>query len=221
VRIGAGQAPAEHPAETLMIWTPGRAQIYGHPERPYNHTWIHCDGVFVRALLRRSRLPRNQPFSLRDPALMERHLLAIHEEIVRRAAPDPVIVRNLLENWLRETARTLQASAEAPGPPAALLAVRRLLELEYGQSFTLRELANRAHLSVPHFCAQFKRWFGVPAIDYLIRQRMHRAADLLGDRNLGVTEVGRRVGYEDLFYFSKLFKKHFGVSPRSFRRGGR
>lgn len=217
VRVGGKDKPAQQSGNTLMIWTPGQWQYYGDETNPYVHTWIHCDGRFIRSLLRTTRLPCGRPFAVPDPAIMERHLLAMHEELTRHARPDVVIVKNLLENWLRETARLISRKEEAPGIPMPFLAVRHFIESEYAQAISLPDLAKRAHLSVPHFCAEFKRHFGAPAIDYLIRQRMHQAAYLLKDRNLRVKEVARRVGYEDLYYFSRLFRKHYGVSPRAFR----
>ncbi|MCX7934031.1 MAG: AraC family transcriptional regulator, partial [Planctomycetota bacterium] len=176
-----------------------------------------CDGIFVRRLLRRSGLPCNRPFTVADPLTMERHLLAIYEEITRHTAPDGVIVRNLLENWLRETARHLRAPAAFSIPPG-LLAVRHLMETEYEKPFNLAELAAQACMSIPHFCSSFKRYFGSPAIDYLIQQRLRRAAVLLQESDLKVQQVAQRVGYNDLYHFSKLFKKHYGVSPRRFAR---
>lgn len=55
-------------------------------------------------------------------------------------------------------------------------------------------------------------------MEYAIRRRLHHAAYLLHDVNLLVTKIGRAVGYEDLFHFSKLFKKAHGMAPRDFRR---
>ena len=218
VWIGGKGAPARQPCSSMMIWSPGEWQYYGDQDKPYTHTWLHCDGRFIRSILRDTRLPCNQPFVVSDPAIMERHLLAMHEELTQHARPDGVIVRNLLENWLRSTARlAFRKEPQATDIPAPFLAIRHLIESEYAQAITLPELAERVHLSVPHFCAEFKRHFGTSAIDYLIRQRMHQSSYLLRDRNLRVAEVARRVGYEDLYYFSRLFRKHFGVSPRKFR----
>lgn len=218
VWVAAEGTPLRHPRNTLMIWTPGKRQHYGDPERPYNHTWIHCDGRIIGSLLASTGLPRNEPFVVPDPAEMERCLLAVHEELTRHARPDPIIVRNLLENWLRETARAISRDKdEQDRIPPSFLAVRRYIESEYAEPIRLPDLAKRANLSVPHFCAEFKRLFGAPAIDYLIRQRMHQAGYLLKDRNLRIKEVARRVGYEDLYYFSRLFRKHYGASPRQFR----
>lgn len=217
VTVGVAGKPVGQPRNTMMIWSPGQGHYYGNRTRPFTHTWIHCDGMFIGSLLRKSRLPCNRPFVVPDPAAMERNLLAIYEELTLHACPDVVIVRNFLENWLRETARMVNQRDEAPGIPAPFLALRHFIESEYERSMKLPELAKRVNLSVPHFCKEFKRYFGASAKDYLIRQRMHQAAYLVKDRNLRVSEVAQRVGYDDLYYFSRLFRKHYGVSPRGFR----
>lgn len=220
ITVGVGGEPLGQPRNTMMIWTPGEGHYYGDGRRPFTHTWIHCDGTFIRSLLRRTRLPRNRPFVVPDPAVMERGLLAIHEELTLHARPDGVIIRNNLENWLRETARMVSRQVEPVGIPAQFLALRHFIESEYERPMKLPELAARVGLSVPHFCVEFKRHFGTSAKDYLIRQRLHQAAYLMKDRNLRVSEVARRVGYDDLYHFSRLFRKHYGVSPRGFRAKG-
>lgn len=218
VWVAAEGKPTPQPRNTLMIWTPGTRQYYGDREHPYNHTWIHCDGRLVTSLLGATGLPRNDPFVVPDPTVMERCLLAVHEELTRHARPDATIVRNLLENWLRDLARSVTPDKDVKDDiPAPFLALRRFIESEYAAPIRLPDLAQRVNLSVPHFCAEFKRHFGTPAIDYLIRQRMHQAAYLLKDRNLRIKEVAFRVGYVDIYYFSRLFRKHYGVSPRAFR----
>jgi AraC family transcriptional regulator, arabinose operon regulatory protein len=220
VAIGAGGKPAACKLETLMLWTPDRPQYYGNLKAPFDHTWIHCDGSFVRAQLARLRLPCNRPFLLTDIMPTERDFLMLHEELTHRAGPDLVIVENILQNWFHEIARQLKQPA-APGqtPPLALLAVKHRLESEYEKPAHLADLAEKACMSVPHFCALFKKHFGTSAIDYQIRVRMQQAVYWLKDRNLTIGEVASRVGYDDIFYFSKLFKKHYGVSPRAMRTG--
>lgn len=223
VAIGAGRGASPQTGETQMIWTPGRAQFYGNRQHPYIHTWIHCAGGYVRSLVRACRLPCNRPFPLPDPAVMERHLLALHSELTNQSRPDVVIVKNLMQNWLRETARLIQAAPPTtPACPLPLLKVRHFIESEYDTAITLTQLAALAHLSVPQLCAEFKKHFKTPPIAYLIRQRMHQAVYFLRDHNLKIADVARKVGYADLFYFSKLFKKYYGASPRAFsnRRAG-
>ncbi|MDD5704418.1 MAG: helix-turn-helix transcriptional regulator [Kiritimatiellae bacterium] len=216
VRIGAGATPRLYPPYQLMIWPTGQPQYYGNRERPYNHTWIHAKGSELSRWLRQTRLAVGAPFTVADPAAMERALLAVYAEMTEEPEPDATIVGNLIENWLRQTARARRQPVKAR-PPRVFLEARRRLETACAEPIRLAELARHAGLSASHFCVRFRQWFGASPIDYLIRHRLHQAAYLLQDRNLSVKEVAARVGYGDLFYFSKLFKKHYGVSPRGYR----
>jgi len=220
VRVGCGGEPELQPPGTLMVWTPGKTHYYGNREQGFNHTWMHCDGTFVRVLLRRNRIPLNTPVRLADPSELERSLLEIHEEVTRHASPERMIVRNLLENCVINLARTLRDKDIAAVVPVPLLATRHYIETEHARPLALPELAARTGLSLSHFCAGFKKHFGAAPIEYLINHRMHRAAYLLRDQDVTISEAGQRVGYDDLYHFSKLFKKHFGMSPRHWRTQG-
>jgi hypothetical protein len=72
VWVAAEGNPARQKRNTLMIWTPGTRQYYGNGEHPFNHTWLHGDGRGIASLLEANGLPRNEPFVVPDPAVMER-----------------------------------------------------------------------------------------------------------------------------------------------------
>jgi AraC-like DNA-binding protein len=48
---------------------------------------------------------------------------------------------------------------------------------------------------------------------------MHEAAYLLRDEHLSITEIAQQLGYTDLYYFSRQFRKYYGLSPRQMRNG--
>jgi AraC-like DNA-binding protein len=217
VIIGSGGSTQACPRDTLMIWTPADGHRYGNPKRRWHHSWMHCDGRMVERFLAAERVPRGAPIRLADASFVDRYLLAIHTELSTRRRPDMVIVRNHVHSWIREIARAARGGEGGPGIPQSFLELRLYLETHYREPQRLSELAARMHLSVPHLCSEFKKHFGVPVIDYVIRRRMREAAYLLHDRNLNVTQIARRVGYDDIFHFSKLFKKHYGRSPRNVR----
>ncbi|HSI83232.1 MAG: helix-turn-helix domain-containing protein [Candidatus Methylacidiphilales bacterium] len=209
-----------HTSETMMIWPAGKAQYYGNPNAPYCHTWIHCEGRRVTRLLRTAGLPILTPFPVPRPSIFQQCIVDIHHELVAYANPDSAITGNLLENALRNLARssiTTSSNSQSTRIPENLLAVRRLIASSPDRILDLREMAAMAGMSVSHFCYRFKQSFGVPPVECLIHQRMHYAAHLLGNRNLTIAEVGSMTGYEDPFQFSKIFKKHMSVSPRAYR----
>ncbi len=216
--VGITQETQPIASNTLMIWEPGVPQCYGCMTGKWSHSWLHVSGKRVDTLLRSLRIPRNRPAMLHDVGEVERSLMAMHEEIVTQAKPDHRILANLMENWMRHVARATRPNANQSAVPEHFLAIKRRLETQYDQPVQLADLAEEANLSIAHFCAMFKLYFHRPAKEFVIDLRLNRAADLLGDHNLRVGEIAKRVGYEDVYHFSKLFKKRYGRSPRAYRQ---
>jgi AraC-like DNA-binding protein len=81
-------------------------------------------------------------------------------------------------------------------------------------------LAAQAHVSLSHYFALFKQQTGCTPIDYFIQLRMQRACELLQQTSLSVKEVAAALGYEDPFYFSRVFKLVNLVAPSHFRVNG-
>jgi AraC-like DNA-binding protein len=215
VAIKGGQT--ELPPNSLMLWTPGMPQSYGHPRKAWNHAWMAFDGTDARRILRHAALAPGQPRS-GDSSAVEFYLNGMYREMSDRALPDSRILANLFENWMREINRQASAPAETRPVPQDFRALRRYLHERFDQPMTLDELAERMHVSRWHLCRAFKRHFGQTPMECLQAVRMQHAALFLRDVNLSVQEVARRSGYEDLFHFSKQFKKHYGVSPRAMRK---
>jgi len=87
----------------------------------------------------------------------------------------------------------------------------------YAGEITLQQLADHVHMSKNYFCLQFKHHTGYNFIDYLIRLRIGKAKELIGDPGLKIYEVAEKAGFNDVKYFSKLFKKTTGSSPIEYR----
>jgi len=207
------------PANSLIIWDPRHGHYYGNPSVDWNHSWIHCDGRWIGEILAESGIPLNIPFPQPSSEVIERYLLAIYQELALFPVPDAVIVRNALHSWVREISRALAETNGKPAVPEAFVEARQYIIEHFHEHITLQELSEITHLSVPHFCNRFKQYFGVPAIEYLIQLRMQHAVYLLRDRGLSITEIACRVGYQDLYQFSKLFKKYHQICPRLKRQG--
>jgi AraC-like DNA-binding protein len=78
-------------------------------------------------------------------------------------------------------------------------------------------LAAQANISASHFFVLFKRQTGCAPIDCFIRLRMQHACRLLDETVLSVKEVAATLGYDDPFYFSRIFKSVNHVAPREYR----
>jgi AraC-like DNA-binding protein len=80
------------------------------------------------------------------------------------------------------------------------------------------EMARRVGLSPDYFSRAFRRTFGTSPRTWLLRERIRHAANQLVDTTRSVKEVAFRLGYGDVYLFSRQFKQVMGLSPRSFRR---
>jgi len=85
------------------------------------------------------------------------------------------------------------------------------------QRLEVATLAALARVSPSHFFALFKRRTGCPPIDYFIRLRMQHARELLDAGSLHVKDVAEALGYEDPFYFSRVFKAVNRIPPSRYR----
>lgn len=214
--ISASNSEKLYPPNSLMIWSKGSRQYYGNKKMKWSHSWVHCDGKQIERHLKKEKLPFNKPLMNINPAVVEKYLLDLHNEL-HNEYPDPLIVTNLFHCFFREISRMTSFKGRRAAP-AEMLKIRWRLETSFREKITLSKLAREAGISVPHLCSQFKKYFGVPPVEYLLSLRMKHASYLLSDINLRVNEVAAEVGYEDIFYFSRLFKKRIGLSPIAFRK---
>lgn len=95
------------------------------------------------------------------------------------------------------------------------------LEQNAAQPVGLEDAARHAGLSPFHFLRVFRRVTGVTPHQYLLRRRLARAAKLLAEEALPITEVALESGFADLSNFVRTFGRVAGVSPKRFRRAAR
>ena len=86
------------------------------------------------------------------------------------------------------------------------------VEDNIGETFSLDALSKRAGLNPKYFCRVFKESTGKTPIDYINHLKTDHAC-LLISQGASVTEAAIQSGFSDMCYFSKVFKKHRGVSP--------
>jgi AraC family transcriptional regulator, transcriptional activator for feuABC-ybbA operon len=85
------------------------------------------------------------------------------------------------------------------------------------QPIKISTLGDITRLSQSRFFELFKGATGDTPLNWFIKARMQWAGELLLKSNLQIKEVAGLVGYEDQFYFSRLFKSVHGIAPRMYR----
>lgn len=93
------------------------------------------------------------------------------------------------------------------------------IKSEYSDMITLDSIADRIHVSRNECCRCFKRVLGTTPVEYLIRIRIYEAARVLYKDPLSVNsiaEIGLNVGFNNISYFNKMFKRYFECTPSEF-----
>ncbi len=91
------------------------------------------------------------------------------------------------------------------------------IEKNYGNKFSVDEVASTVGISPRHFKRRFKSATGKTPIVYLQLLRIENAKRLLERTRKTINEITWKVGYEDINSFRRLFSKHTGMSPKNYR----
>lgn len=129
------------------------------------------------------------------------------------------ILGNLARVFAYLLRRGVASEREKPG--AAVIRYYKVIEPalrkirdEYQSSFTVDDLAELCYTSKYHFCRIFKLSTGATPIQYLNKYRLKIAHEMLKDGNMRIGDVARDCGFDSVSYFSKIYKKFFGYSPK-------
>lgn len=95
---------------------------------------------------------------------------------------------------------------------------KEYIQNHFSDPLTLEEVSEMVGLSTAYFSALFKKTEGEGFAKYLINVRMEQAKLLLRESNLPVTEICRKVGYNDPKHFTHTFEKAAGVKPSTYRK---
>jgi two-component system response regulator YesN len=86
-----------------------------------------------------------------------------------------------------------------------------------GEPLTIQSIAEQIPMNPTYFCEIFKTHTGETVLNYVRRLRMEEAARLLIETDGKLLDITDKVGYNDVKYFSRQFKRHFGVLPSSYK----
>ncbi len=229
---GAGQAVIHLGARSwrlrpgAMYFIPGYRRVGYATARSFTVRWLHFRSHLLELEGLLSQIDTVRPW----PAPLARRWQPLLQRLGEiRDGPAPSLAHALQAMLLDLTIALVgpdldHQAAHPPDPTsggAALLErlqpAVRYLEENYLQNPPLARIAALTGLSPTYFHAQFTRLFHLSPHHYMLRLRMRQARQLLAEGEWSVREVARQSGYANVFYFSRVFRRYFGLSPRQAR----
>ncbi|WP_180271510.1 response regulator transcription factor [Fredinandcohnia onubensis] len=95
--------------------------------------------------------------------------------------------------------------------------IKTYIDHHFKEKITLDILAKTFYVTPPYISGRFKEMFGMTVIDYVTSLKIKNAKYLLLETNMPVIEIAYELGFSNENYFSKVFKKYEGLSPKNFR----
>lgn len=205
-------------AGDLLLLPAGTSHRYtADPENPWTIHWVHYTGPLadefhhymgfddanpVRHLGRQPRLlvDFNGLLSVRQTGFRARGLIHAANRLRQLLAAIPISVD--------ETSHKRQVELDT---------INSYMHEHLDKRITLEQLADLAGLSPAHFATRYREQTGTSPIQHFLHLKVERACQILDTTKLSFNEISHRLGYDDAYYFSRLFKKIMGQSPRDYR----
>ncbi|MFF2484450.1 AraC family ligand binding domain-containing protein [Paenibacillus sp. NPDC058071] len=197
---------------------------------PWVYSWIGFDGMLARTFLQRAGLSISQPIfkaSGQERKSVKSWFDGSHRKLTEayRQKSGDLMQQSLLYRYFAELIECTEedAAAVAAGPKrsaskeAYIREAIAFIENSYSQKVSVQQIAAHVGLDATYLSGLFKQQFELSLQTFLLQFRMNRAASLLANPELSVSDVARSVGYPDPFLFSKMFKRTVGIGPRSYR----
>jgi two-component system response regulator YesN len=123
----------------------------------------------------------------------------------------------LMESQLYYIQDTMLSQQTLPDKEIKLQTIDRYILDNVAENITTASMAQHLYLNPSYFCRYFKKMTGHNFTDYAHQVKMGMASKLLQNHDDSVESVAFKLGYNDRTYFSKVFKKYIGVSPKNYR----
>lgn len=160
-------------------------------------------------------------WSVDDDSVMQciRDLLAEVRAPLKKRNKDRL---DILAGWLAlELARVAGNLKRKDSLPDVVRTAKNIFDSRFDETIDLRELAGSLYINADYFRHIFSKSLGESPLSYLIRRRLEYACELLKSTDLPVGEIAVRVGLDNVYYFSRLFRKRHGMTPSAFRSSKR
>ena len=190
-------------------------------EKGYEVYWVHFTGAEAEKLLQKLGLYPWLIFHVEGMGEIVRLIESIVREMTFKMEYYEETTMSLFCYMLALFSRTLRnAGKNSTHVHGRDVRMQRALEhiyLFYRGNITIQELAEMCQLSTSRFSALFKKTFGMFPHQYIIQYRLEKASELLLNTSDSVSEIADACGFGDPLYFSRIFKKRFGISPTGYR----
>ncbi|GAB3807580.1 AraC family transcriptional regulator [Spirosoma humi] len=213
--------PSVVEAGTAFLLFPG----VWHRFRPSKDTgweefWVGFKGLYPDYLMQQACFAPDRPLIRTG---FDTELLNVFVKLIETLRTERTGYKQLSSCLVIQLLGLIYASALMKAPSQSekekkINGLRFQLHERWDENLNMESFAQANGVGYVWFRKAFNEITGTPPARYHLALKMEKARQLLTDTNLLLSEIASRTGFESEFYFSKLFKKKFGVNPSTFRK---
>ncbi len=203
--------------DTFLVYPDTPVHYCADAAQPWEYVWVGFGGLDAGGYVERTDFTPEEPvYWNRDAHELRELIEGVYCHFGTRAWEQMEMTARLYE-LLAFLMRTAQHPGGA-GPETsdcALVAAEYIIN-HYEEKITVEGLADYARVSHSSLYRRFLKRFQVSPKRFLLEYRVERACALMAETNYSIQEIAASVGFDDPFYFSRVFKDVKGISPRQY-----
>jgi len=208
-KLGAGQA--------FNVYKNDFCEYYPDKNDPWTYIWMRFEGEDSERLFQSCGIPSSSGVFSYDYAdrLSALATTVFSELILQRENRSfmEAAAKMILSLHIRQGDHKKYAWDEK-----WVVLAKEYIAANYHKPLSVEQIADAVHIDRQYLRNLFVKYTGMSTKKYLDSYRMERAVKLLDIKDISVGIVASSVGYTDQLSFSKVFKKHFGMSPSEYRK---
>ncbi len=208
-------------AGTFVLFRPREFQKYIYYGLDHTEAyWIHFSGTNVKNILRDYNIDDDtQIFRTGTQFVYSEIFKNIISEIQQKKAGYELIIEAYLKQLLVLISRNKEYIEDDANNyiQNEISIAQEYFNDNYAKEISIDEYAASRGMSISWFIRSFRQITGVTPLQYILSQRIINAQILLESTDYSINEISTLVGYDNQLYFSRLFSKQKGMSPREYR----
>ena len=201
----------------FIIWEAEKTYHYEHGEGNINYLFLHFTGFNAARSISDVGLLTNRIYSLSDAENSVAKITCVFERLFSEFADRKPFFDEAAAHLLSEILVNLARCSNSTAAEARRLVTAAYLHQNFGKAVSIEKLAEAEHLSVSRYRELFKAQTGLSPSEYRAALRINHACRLLSETDLTVSEIAVDCGYNDIFYFMRVFKQWRGMTPGEYR----
>ncbi|HKM03329.1 MAG TPA: AraC family transcriptional regulator [Lachnospiraceae bacterium] len=208
---------------SLILYSPNYPQYYYNSYSGIDNDWFHFNAKDFESFLSSIQIPCNTPIYINNITFFHQFFLSIEKEHLMKDIGASMMMNYMIKSLFIHLSRDYN-STDTPIEKTPHYEYERLFrevrsrvlsQMDY--SWTIHEMSSLVGLSRSRFSYLYKNIIGLSPKEDLMTARINMAKHLLQSNNQPISSIAEKVGYTNIYQFSKQFKNFTTLSPTAYR----